>query len=130
MSKTVVETETVYSRRKTLYGRWASSKERSKPQKPLPKPCDLLYSHLHKLHFFCACFTYGHFFCACSVLFHIASEGGRHSLFLCNGFCLSKTHLFLCAPVCGCPWRPEERLRSPGARVTGSWELLEVGTGN
>ena len=27
-------------------------------------------------------------------------------------------YLFVCAQECGCPWRPEEGIRSPGAGVT------------
>lgn len=44
-------------------------------------------------------------------------------------------HVSVCEYVCvpcvgGCPQRPEDSVRSPGARLTGNRELSRVGAGN
>ena len=38
--------------------------------------------------------------------------------------------VYLVSHVYGYPWRPEEGVGSPGARVTGSCELFDMCVGN
>lgn len=39
-------------------------------------------------------------------------------------------YVIVCVCACGCLYGSEEGVRSPGARVTGRWELRGVGAGN
>lgn len=60
-----------------------------------------------------------------------------HILFLRKSVCLCflnsilvfiQVHVYMYVIyVWGCPWRPEEGIRYPGAGVTGSCELLNLG---
>lgn len=39
-------------------------------------------------------------------------------------------YVYVCAHISLCPWRAEEVVKSPGARVTGFTELLNISIRN
>lgn len=47
-----------------------------------------------------------------------------------SGCFLLCAHMWLCAGVCKCPWKPEQSTGSSRARIRGSCELVYMGAEN